>query len=607
MIDLPDTLQFKLQNLPTAPGVYMFKDSAGKVIYIGKAKILRNRVRSYFNNTRTHDPKTARLVARAADVELLVTDSEVEALILEANLVREHKPRYNVMLKDDKHFPYIKITKEPFPRVLIVRRLEKDKATYFGPYTSAKSMRSTVALLTRLFKIRTCNLTIPHPSGKPQQVCLDYYIKRCGGPCADHQSQEEYRELSDSVAMVLSGKSAALIERLEAKMRIASEELRFEDAVVLRDQVRAIEKVMIKQKVDVGKLVDRDIISVAREKRDAIAVVMQIREGVLIGRQDFQLSADEEDSNETVLETFVKQYYSNQPNLPSEIYLPFDVPDRDLLAEWLKRLKGSRMSVKPPKATEQVRLVELAAANARLLLDEILIQKRSQTERTSKMVTSLKDQLNLISAPIRIVCFDISNTGETDAVGSCVYFDNGKPKKSGYRHFKIKGVSGQDDFAMMREVIGRYFLRIREEEQDPPDLVVVDGGKGQLSSALAELQAQGFSDQPAIGLAKRLEEVFRPGESDPTTLDRRSPALMLLKQVRDEAHRFAITYNRKVRSKRTIKSALDDIPGIGPAKRKALLNTFRSVKRIKEASLEELTTAPGISKKLAEIVKKHLG
>ncbi|HOP08190.1 MAG TPA: excinuclease ABC subunit UvrC [candidate division Zixibacteria bacterium] len=603
MKTLPDALKVKLKNLPTGPGVYMFRDESGKIIYIGKAKVLRNRVRSYFQGSRGHDAKTARLVSRVADVELMVTATEVEALILEANLVREHKPRYNVALKDDKHFPYIKITTdEPFPRVLIVRRLERDNATYFGPYTSAKSMRSTVALLTRLFTIRTCNLTIPHPSGKPQPVCLDYYIKRCSGPCAGHQNSEEYKELVDAVVMVLSGRSSKLIDRLTKKMQVASDAMEYEQAAVLRDQIEAIRKIMIKQNVDIGEIVDRDIVSIAREKRDAVAVVMQIREGVLIGRQDFQLTADEDDPNETVLDTFLKQYYNHQPNLPDELCLPLDIPETDLLAAWLRQLKGSPVRIKSPKARGHVRLVELAAANARLLLDELLIQKRGQAERTSKMVSSLQEQLGLYTAPRRISCFDISNTGETDAVGSCVFFENGKPKKSGYRHFKIKTIKGQDDFAMMREVIGRYFSRIRDEEIDPPDLVVVDGGKGQLSSALAELQAQGFSDQAVIGLAKRLEEVFRPGESDPVTLDRRSPALMLLKQVRDEAHRFAITYNRKVRSKRTIKSALDDIPGIGPAKRKLLLDKFGSVAQIKQASLEELTALQGINEKLARLI-----
>jgi len=363
---------------------------------------------------------------------------------------------------------------------------------------------------------------------------------------------------------------------------------------------------MFKQKVDVGQKIDRDIIALAREDRDAVAVVMQIREGALIGRQDFQLSADIDDGDELVLETFMQQYYNKQPNLPQEIHLPYDPANVKLLKAWLKKLRGSVVTVHSPKKGEKLRLLDLASANARLLLDELLIQKKQQSERTSKMVTALKDDLKLSHSPRRIVCFDISNTGETDAVGSCVYFENAKPKKSGYRHFKIKGAKSQNDYRMMREVIGRYFHRINKERQTSPDLVVVDGGKGQLSSALVELKSLGFDDQPVIGLAKRLEEVFVPGVSDAIVINRSSPALMLLKQVRDEAHRFAITYNRKVRTKRTIKSALDDIPGIGPAKRTALLKHFGSLARIKKATVEELMEVKGISRGLAERVLRHV-
>ena len=606
MVAVSKELALKLKNLPTSPGVYLFKNARGKIIYIGKAKNLRNRVRTYFQASNHHDAKTARMVSRVADLELMATENEIESLILEANLVHEHKPRYNVRLKDDKHFPYIKITNERFPRVLVVRRLETDKATYFGPYTNAKAMRRTLALLTRLFKIRSCSLTIPHPQGKPQEVCLDYHIKRCGGPCAGHQTEEDYNQLVKGVVMVLSGKSKELVETLTEKMYAASEALEFEQAREYRDQAQAIQDLMVKQRVDVGQVVDRDIVSIARESGDAVAVVMQIREGVLIGRQDFQLAAEVEETDENVLETFVTQYYNHQPNLPQEVFLPLDLPQVKLIERWLRKLKGGALKVLTPKIGEKSRIVELAGKNARMLLDELLIQKRMQTERTSKMVTCLKDELKLDRSPRAMVCFDISNTGENDAVGSCVFFENGKPKKGEYRHFKIKGVVGQDDFRMMREVIGRYFYRISQDEGNPPDLVVVDGGKGQLSSALTELQSLGFVQQPIISLAKRLEEVYLPGRSDPVTIPRSSPALLLLKQIRDEAHRFAITYNRKVRTKRVIKSALDDIPGIGPAKRELLLKTFGSVKRIREASVEQLTAVKGITPKLAERIAEHL-
>ncbi len=597
----PD-LKLKLKNLPASPGVYLFKNAAGKIIYIGKAKNLRNRVRTYFQSRNHLDPKTVRMISRAADIELMVTASEVEALILEANLVREHKPRYNVDLKDDKHFPYIKITNEPFPRIQIVRRLEKDRATYFGPYTSSKGMRQTVNFLSRLFTIRTCNLVIPAPPGKKHKVCLDYHIERCGGPCEGFQSQEQYKELVDSVVMILSGRSKKLISLLNEKMNRASARTQYEEAAKIRDQIEAIKSVMIKQHVDVGELVDRDIISIAREEKDAVAVVMQLREGVLIGRQDFQLSCEAEETDPVVLESFVTQYYNHQPNMPAEVILPLDLTGVSLLEKWLRKIKGSKVKVVTPRIGGKMRLVDLAARNARLLLDELLIQKRQFADRTSKMVTSLKDELGLARSPRTIVCFDISNIGEADAVGSCVFFENARPKKSEYRHFKIKGVVGQDDFKMMREIVGRYFFRLKEKKQSLPDLVVVDGGKGQLSSTTAELRYLGLETQPVIALAKKLEEVFLPGAADAVTINKSSPALILLKQVRDEAHRFAITYGRKVRSGRTIKSALDDIPGIGPAKKEALLKQFGSLARIKDSTAEELSTVKGINRKLAETI-----
>jgi excinuclease ABC subunit C len=374
-IPLPRTVK---EQFKTGRDVYLFKNDRGKIIYVGKAKNLRNRVRTYFQSPHRHDHKTARMVPQVVDLDLMVTDSEVEALILEANLVHEYKPRYNVALKDDKHFPYIKITNEPFPRVLIVRRIEKDDATYFGPYTSAKGMRRTVAFLTRLFNIRTCNLIIPAPEGKTHQVCLDYHIKRCAGPCVGLQLREDYAQQVEAVAMVLSGKSKELIDRLTEKMKAASASINYEEAAKVRDQIEAIKSVMIKQKVDAGDIVDRDIISLAREEKDAVAVVMQIREGVLIGRQDFQITSDTDDPNEEVLETFITQYYNHQPNLPDELYLPYELPEKKLVEQWLKEVRGSRVKVYTPRIGEKVRLVDLAAKNARLLLDEILTSLQDQ-------------------------------------------------------------------------------------------------------------------------------------------------------------------------------------------------------------------------------------
>ncbi|MBU8934323.1 MAG: excinuclease ABC subunit UvrC [candidate division Zixibacteria bacterium] len=607
MVDLTLDLKLKLKNLPTSPGVYLFKNARGRIIYIGKAKNLRNRVRTYFHSSADHAPRTARLVTKIVDLELLLTDNEIEALILEANLVRQHKPRYNVDLKDDKHFPYIKVTtRESFPRMLIVRRIENDGATYFGPYTSSRHMRRTVSFLIRLFKIRSCNFVLPPPKGKKVPVCLDYHIKHCGGPCEEHQTEEEYGEGISAALMVLAGKSKSLAELLTKRMQVASEALDYEEAAKLRDQIDALQAMGGRQKVDIGQLIDRDIIALAREEIHAVAVVLQIREGVLIGRQDFQLKAENDHTDEDVLRTFLMQYYGQQPNLPRELFVPHQFPDMKLFAKWLKTQKGRRVKLVMPQIGVKVRLVELARRNARLLLDELLIQKRKQSERTSKMVTSLKDDLRLVRSPRKMVCFDISNTGETDAVGSCVFFANGQPRKKEYRHFKIKTVQGQDDYQMMREVVGRYFRRRLDEDLALPDLVVLDGGKGQLSSVMAELVVLNLTELPVIGLAKRLEEIFVPGVAEAISIRKTSPSLMLLKRIRDEAHRFAVTYNRKVRSKRTIKSQLDEVKGIGPAKRALLLREFGSVKQIRKLSVEKLASMKGISPKLAGAILEVL-
>ncbi len=593
-------LNMKINNLPALPGVYIFRNRAGRIVYIGKAKSLKNRVRNYFQPIHKLDTKTARLASVIDDLELLVTDSEIEALILEANLIKEHKPRYNVNLKDDKHFPYIKVTvNEPFPRVLIVRRLEKDGARYFGPYTSSKPMRKTYNFLCRLFKIRTCNLTIPHPTGKIQKVCLDYHIGRCGGPCEGFQTEAEYRELVDSVILFLSGKGEELLEKLEKRMAYLSRRMKFEEAAEVRDQLQALESVRHRQKVDAGQVVNRDVMAFAREAGDTVTVVLQVREGVLIGRQDFQLSSEPEETDIELLTGFVQQYYNHQPNLPDELYLPLALPEEKLIGRWLSKTRGRKVKIFSPQKGEKLKLVDMAAANARLILDELLIQKKKYKERMVKSVQALKDDLHLLSSPRTIACVDISNTGTSDAVGSLVYFVNGKPLKAKYRRFKIKNVRGQDDFAMMREVVGRYFYRLSDEKDDPPDLLVVDGGRGQLSSVKAEIETLGFEEQNVIGLAKRFEEIYFPNRREPLTISKTSPGLGLLKRVRDEAHRFAIEYNRKVRTGRTIKSSLDKMDGIGPKRREILLKHFGSVKMIKEATLEELAAVKGVPRNVA--------
>ncbi len=603
------SLEQKLKTLPSSPGVYLFKNKSGKVIYIGKAKSLKNRVRTYFQRTRASEPKTARLMSLIADFELIVTDSEMEALILEANLVKEHKPRYNIALKDDKHYPYVKVTvNEPFPRVVVVRKIADDGAKYFGPYTSAGSMRRTLRFITRLLKIRSCDLVIPHPKGKPYKVCLDYRIGRCGGPCEDFQSEESYRQSVDSLLLFLSGKGQKLVHELEQKMNEAAGRSEYELAAELRDQIAALKTVTERQKVDSGEEVDRDIVALAYDasEREAVAVVLQIRDGAMIGRQDIRVKPGELASAEDVLREFLSQYYNHQPNLPEELFLPFALADSDLIAQWLSAERGKKVKVRSPLRGEKLRLVEMAASNARLLLGEVLVQKRGYRERVAPMVSSLEKELSLPKTPTTICCFDISNTGETEAVGSMSFFRNGKPLKKEYRKFRIKGVTGQDDFAMMREVIGRYFFRLQEENKPFPDLVVVDGGKGQLNAAVAELESLNITGQLIVGLAKRLEEIYFPGDSEPRTVPKSSPALSLLKQVRDEAHRFGVAYNRTLRKKRTLTSELDAVPGIGPAKRAALLKRFGSVKKIRSATIVELAETPGVSISLARQIQANL-
>jgi len=601
-----DALKAKLANLPKKPGVYMMKDKAGKIIYIGKAKILKNRVSSYFHSRAGHDPKTAILVSKIHDVDLLVTDSEIEALILEANLVKEHKPRYNVSLKDDKRYPYIRFTlNEPFPRLMVVRRVANDGARYFGPYTNVTGMRRTLRFLMRHFKIRSCNYEIPSSTGRKYKVCLDYHIGRCNGPCEDLESREEYARHVESVILFLSGRRTDLVNRLKDQMAAASDDLRFEDAARLRDTIEAMESVHEKQKVDSADSVDRDVVAYARQHGDASTIVMQIREGILIGRQDFQLHIDPRIGDSDLLSGFIKQYYNHQENVPAELYLSIAIDDAEVIEAWLSTERKAKVRVITPQKGVKFKLVAMAETNARLLLDEMLLQKLKIKQRIPAASTELRHLLQLERAPLSVSCFDISNLGESDKVASLVYFEKGKPKKSEYRHFKIKTVAGQDDFASMKEVIGRYVSRRKEEEKPLPDLMMVDGGKGQLTMAVDILAEAGLDDQPIIGLAKRLEEVFVPGQSEPVHIPRDSAAINLLKKVRDEAHRFAITYHRKLRSKRTIASELDGIPGVGEARRTALLTHFGSVKKVREASAAELAEVNGIPVKLADVIYKH--
>ena len=596
-------LKTKLENLPTKPGIYLMKDASGKIIYVGKAKSLRNRVRAYFHDSPPYHPKISALISKISDFDILATDSEIEALILEANLIKEYKPRYNVNLKDDKRYPYLKVTDEPFPRVLVVRRVKKDKAKYFGPYTNVKAMRYTLRILRRVFPIRSCNYALP--STRKIKLCLDYHIKRCLGPCEGRVSQEEYREIIKNVLFFLSGKNNLLMEHLKKRMNEYSAREEFEKAASVRDQIKALESVIEKQKVADTEQVDRDIIAFAREKKDISVVALQIREGILIGRQNFHLTGFKESTDQEILSTFLRQYYMHSVVIPPEIILPAEVGDQGMIADWLSSKREGKVKIIIPQRGDKFKLLKMASYNARLSLNELLLQKSEAKKKVPPAIRALEKDLYLSIPPRKIAAFDISNLGPQDAVGSLVFFQDGRPKKSQYRRFRIKTVEGQDDFAMMAEVVRRYFTRLTEDKQEYPDLVLIDGGKGQLSTAVQTLNSLEIKTQSVVALAKRLDEVFLPQRSDPLMIPKGSASLKLLQRIRNEAHRFAVGYHRKLRKKRTIKSELDQIPGIGLARREVLLKHFGSVEKIKQASLEELLKLEGINKGVAKSIYRH--
>ncbi len=579
------------------------KDVSGKIIYVGKAKSLRSRVRAYFQDAPASDPKTSALVSKISDFDFLATDSEMEALILEANLIKEHRPRYNVNLRDDKRYPYLKVTDEPFPRVLVVRRIRRDKAKYFGPYTNVKAMRHTLKILRRVFSIRSCNWDIP--SSRKIKLCLDYHIKRCPGPCQGKISAGDYGETIKNVLLFLSGKNSLLMEHLKQKMNHHSAREEYEQAACIRDQINALESVVERQKVADLDQTDRDIVAFAREAQDISVVTLQIREGILIGRQTFHLTASNQSTDQEVLSTFLRQYYMHSAVIPPEVILPGPVGDQTMIEDWLSSRRGGKARMVIPQRGEKVRLLEMALNNARLSLSEIRLQRAAAREELPAAIKSLKKDLYLSVAPRRIAAFDISNLGSSDAVGSLVFFGDGRPRKSRYRRFKIRTVKGQDDFAMMGEVVGRYFRQLTEEERQYPDLVLIDGGKGQLSAAVGALKQMGLKGQNLAALAKRLDEVFLPDRSDPLMIPKGSVSLKLLQRIRDEAHRFAVDYHRRLRQKRITKSELDQIPGVGPARKQALLKRFRSVEGIKRAKLGELMQTEGLGRRVADRIYKH--
>jgi excinuclease ABC subunit C len=598
-------LSEKLENLPTGPGVYQHKDADGKVLYVGKAKNLRSRVRQYFQKSRSVDPRIERMLSRATDLEIIVTDSEVEALILEANLIKKLKPRYNISLKDDKSYPYIVITHEPFPRVFVTRQIRKDGSRYFGPYTDVKNVRAALKAIRDIFQIRSCNYLIDDEAiqKKKYRICLDYHIKKCGGPCEGLVSRAAYNAMIEQVASLLRGKTETLIELLRKEMDDHAESLRFEDAAVLRDRIRGLEAYAERQKAVDLDHTDRDILAFAAEGNDACGVIFKLRDGKMVGRQHYYMGNVEGKSEAEILETLIQQYYLDADYIPKELFLPVQVENRETLGAWLSDRRGEAVALVVPMEGEEAKLVRLTANNARFLLDDLKVQKLKKTGGFPFGVQSLQKDLRMTKAPRRIECFDISNIQGTDSVASMVVFLDGKPRKSEYRKFKIRSVEGSDDFASMREVIQRRYRRLLDEQGTMPDLIMVDGGKGQLSAArevLLDLQQGG---QAIIGLAKRLEEVYVPGSSEPELIAKASAGLKLLQQVRDEAHRFAITFHRSLRAKRTLQTELDLIQGIGKTRAKELLEAFGSVQGVKFATTEQLAEVVG--EKVAMKIKEY--
>jgi excinuclease ABC subunit C len=597
MLPIPDAIAVKLPHLPEGPGVYMWKGRDGTTLYIGKAKRLRSRVRSYFANDQLGSVKTLHLMGLVADLETIVVPSEAHALILEANLIKEYRPRFNIALRDDKSYPYIKVTvQEPFPRVSVTRRIEDDGARYFGPYTDVGAMRRALNVVKRIFTVRSCNYDMP--AQMPERPCLDYYINRCKAPCILAQSQHDYRLMIDEVVLFLSGRPDEVVRRVRERMDLASEQLDFERAAELRDALHHLEQMeepTVVLEVEGG---DRDVIGYARDGSDACVTLLRIRSGKLLSREQRFLENIEGEEDTDVMTLFLAGSYVGMQDKARQVLLPFDFPDRELIEQSLPDCK-----ILIPQRGPRRELIALAEQNARHLLEELKLSSLEAGERAGDPVYDLGRELGLQRLPRSLVCFDISTTQGTDTVGSCVWFENGRAKRGEYRKFKVKTVEGSDDFASMQEVVRRYFERRIRDEKPLPDLIVIDGGKGQLSAAHAALVEVGLTDRPLISLAKREEEVFMWGRTEPLKLSRRSPALRLLQQARDEAHRFAVTYNRKRRSMRTVTSELLRVPGIGPVKRRRLLQEFGSVQGVREAGEEAIAKLPGFN---AERARKLL-
>jgi len=616
-------VQALLDTLPTKPGCYLMKDKEGKIIYVGKAINLRNRVRSYFHASANHDNKTRHLVRKIADLEWIVVGSELEALILEMNLIKRHRPHYNVRMKDDKRYPYVKVHwADPFPTVTVTREMADDGARYFGPYTSVWAVHQTLDVLRKIFPYLTCDRVI---TGQDERACLYYDIKLCNGPCIGAASQAEYRLMIQDLMNFLGGRTEEIVGRLQEEMHEAAGALNFERAAAKRDQLRAIENVVKRQKVVFASdYADSDVVAMARADKEACVQVFFIRGGKLIGREYFLLEGTEDTPDAEVMSGFLQQFYDQSPSVPEQVLLPHEIEEAGVIHQWLKTKRGGeKVELLIPREGQQRDLVQMAAENATETLTSLRAQWEADKHKQTQSLAELQEALKMSTPPNRIECYDISNTQGTASVGSMVVFERGVPDKKKYRKFNIKTVTGPDDFSSMEEVLTRRFNRWQalqevEKEKRPgqklepsfgflPDLLIVDGGKGQLGRAVDVLERFGLLGKfKVVGLAKREEELFTPGNPQPILLPRSSQGLFLVQRIRDEAHRFAITAHRKRRDKMGIASQLDAVPGIGPAKRKALLIHFGDIDHIRAATLDDLSEVPGITIQLAQTIKSHL-
>lgn len=618
----PENIQEILKNLPTTAGVYLHRDKYGTIIYVGKAINLRSRVRSYFHSN-VDSVKTQRLRREIADIETISVDSELEALLLENTLIKKHQPKYNVRLKDDKRYPYIKVHwTDPFPKVTVTRRMERDGSRYFGPYTSVWAVHQTLDLLRKIFPYLTCDRTI---TGQDARACLYYDIKLCNGPCIGAVNQQQYRDMIKQLMEFLNGKSEEITIQLQARMMRAAENMQFERAAEIRDQLKAIDKVVAKQKVISSANADQDVVAFAREQGDACVQVFFIRYGKLIGREYFLLDGTEGETDEEVLQNFLTQFYDEAAHIPKEVLLPNEVAEAMVIEEWLKQKRSTKVTLHVPRRGQKRELVEMATRNAADTLGTLRQQWAADHSKHVTAMAELQQALNLPTPPARIECYDISHTQGAQTVASMVVFVQGAPKKSDYRRFNVQTVTN-DDYGAMKEVLTRRYQRYKEaqagELHDPdqigkarketawailPDLLIVDGGKGQLTMAVEVLREFGLeNDVPVTGLAKQEEELFLPGRPQSILLPRRSEALYLVQRVRDEAHRFANEGHRQRRAKVGVASILDSVPGIGPARRKALLTHFGSLEELRQATEEEIASVPGIPLEVAQAIKSHL-